>query len=54
MVWLAPEFIVYVTVAFGVPLKAIVVIAPEQIVAVPKMEADGNAATVTIALPVCV
>ena len=45
---------VYVTVAFGVPLKVIVVVVPEQIVAVPEMVAVGKVAIVTNALPTSV
>jgi hypothetical protein len=37
--------------AFGVPLKVIVVEAPEQIEVVPDMVAVGNELTVTVAEP---
>ena len=54
MVWFGPEFTVYVTIAFGVPLNVIVAVAPEQIVAVPEIVAVGSVTIVITALPDCV
>ena len=44
---------VYVTVAFGVPLKVMTVVVPEQIVVVPEMVAVGVALIVMTAEPDC-
>ena len=49
-VWFAPELIVYVTVALGVPVKAIALEVPKQIVAFPEIVAVGNGFTVTVAV----
>ena len=44
--------IVYVTVAFAVPVKVIVAVFPEHIVVVPLIVAVGNGPIVIIADPV--
>lgn len=51
MVWL-PLPVLYVTVAFGVPVKVIVAFCPEQIVTFPEMAAVGGGNTVMVTEPV--
>ncbi len=53
MVWFTPS-IVYVTVAFGVPVKFTVPSAPKQTSVLAVTLATGNSNTVTLALPVAV
>ena len=53
IVWFAPPSTVYVTTAFGVPVKLITAVEPEQIVVEPEIDAVGKAVTVTVALAVC-
>ena len=50
MVRFAPPLILYVTVALGVPLKVMLVVAPEQTVVVPEIVAVGKGVTVTATL----
>ena len=48
MVWFDPEFTVYVTTAFGVPVKVTVADCPEQIVVFAEIVAVGSGNTVTV------
>ena len=50
-VWFTPPFILYVTIALGVPLKIILVEVPLQIATVPLIVAVGRALTNTTAAP---
>lgn len=54
MVWLLPEFTVYVTTAFGVPVNVMVAVPFGQTEVVPEMATVGNAVTLITAEPVCV
>ena len=52
IVWLLPPLMVYVMIAFGVPVKVITVVLPVQIAVEPEIVGVGNAFTVTTAEPV--
>ena len=47
MLWLLPPLTLKVTIAFGVPLKVITAVVPEQIVVVPEIVAVGKSSTWT-------
>ena len=51
MVWLAPP-VLYVTVAFGVPVKVTVALCPEQILVLALMLTVGKGLTVMVMEPV--
>lgn len=51
MVWLLPEFTVYVTVAFGVPVNVIKAVPPLQIVVAPAIVAVGAGTIAMIVVP---
>jgi hypothetical protein len=52
IVWLPPPLTVYVTVAFGVPVKVTVAAPPEQIVAFAAIDTIGSGRTVMVTDPV--
>jgi hypothetical protein len=51
MVWFGFEPMWYVTVAFGVPVKVIAALLPEQIVALPEIATVGGGMTVMVTDP---
>jgi hypothetical protein len=51
MVWFGPPFSVYVTIAFGVPVKVTVAEVPGQMVVVPEIVAVGKGITSMVAEP---
>ena len=53
MVWLAPPLILYVTVAFGVPVKVTVALCPEQIVVLAEIATVGGCTTLIVIVDDC-
>jgi hypothetical protein len=52
IVWFGPLFIVYVTIAFGVPVNVIVEEPPLQIGETPEIETTGGGTIVMLIVPV--
>ena len=52
IVWFGPLFILYVTVASGVPVKVMVLLSPRQIPVFVVTVTKGNGSTVIVAVPV--